>query len=275
MLHERTDYAIPILRKFEDIWVILISLLAAMLLASHQLSQNTGFGFTANYIYWILRVLTEAGIFIAVLVGVERYLGLLIPRWAVFAVSIVVSLIPFALTVTAFDLIIGLPELGFNGDTASFISTPLAFFYELIYLFDNHVVLCLMLLLPKLLKAYGNVQLLPEAQSVVNAEPLEPNAFITSFEPPLGGELCSVEAQEHYVQVISTDESRLVLYRFSDVVRQLPESTGMQVHRSHWVAYTAVNELVHQGQTMKLALHDGRFVPVSRTFRTAVERQFS
>lgn len=263
------------LRKLEDIWVVFISVLAAMLLASHQLSQNSEFGLVANYIYWICRVLAEAGIFIAVLVAIERYLGKLLLEWGTFAVAILVSLVPFALTITAFDLIVGLPELGLNDDSAALLSTSRLFGYELIYLLDNHVVLCLMLLLPRLIQTYSLSE--PSEQSRPLVEPdasTSLNFFIKSFKPPLRGELCSVEAQEHYVQVVSSEESRMVLYRFSDVVRQMPESIGMQVHRSHWVAHSAVKETVMQGQTMKLALKDGRFVPVSRTFRHAVESRF-
>lgn len=240
------------------------------------MSQNSDFGLAANYLYWIFRVLAEAGIFIAVLVGVERYLGKWMPEWGSFIVAIVASLVPFTLTVTAFDLVLGLPELGFNDDSVTHLSTPQAFGYELIYLLDNHSVLCLMLLLPRLIHTYT-----PEAAST-DIEPVDKSKtsivtsiFIASFEPPLQGALCSVEAQEHYVQVTSTEESRMVLYRFSDVVRQLPNTLGMQVHRSHWVAYSAVKEAVMQGQTLKLELNDGRFVPVSRTFRIAVESQFA
>lgn len=247
-----------------------------MLLASHQLSQNTELGLVVNYVYWICRVLVEAGIFVAVLVGIERYLGQLMPEWGLFVMAIVVSLVPFALSITAFDLIIGMPEIGLNDDTPGNGSTAKAFGFELVYLFDNHAVLCLMLLLPRLINAYTSIEPTINSGSIaVDETPAVSNLFIESFDPPLLGELCSVEAQEHYVQVVSSEESRMVLYRFSDVVRQLPEALGMQVHRSHWVAHSAVKETVLQGQTMKLALNNGQFVPVSRSFRHAVESRFA
>lgn len=271
----------PKIRKLEEVWVVVIAVMAAVLLASHQLSLNSEFNLATNYIYWIFRILIQASIFIAVLLAAERYLRELLPEWGLFALSIVLSLVPYALTITALDLIVGLPEIGFNSETTSQISTARAFAYELVYLSDNHIALCAILLLPRIMlrHAFSNAEALSEnnltdTQTDVAETINTPIAFIESLEPPMQGDLCTVEAQEHYVQVTSSAESRMVLYRFSDVVRQLPDYLGMQVHRSHWVAHTAVSNIVMQGQTMKLAMKDGRLVPVSRTFRAAVEARF-
>ncbi len=273
------------LLKLEAGWVVVVAILAALLLGSHQVSQNNEFSLLGTYIYWLFRVLIQAGIFIAVFKAVERYVERYSVQWlpeaGVISVAMLLSLLPYVLTVTMLDLLVGLPEIGLNGDTAAGMSTAKAFAYELVYLLDNHLALCVMLLLPRFIfnQASNAVQPAPPArpdgaQEHTPALDNAPNVFVHSLEPPLQGELMSVEAQEHYVQVVSTDESRMVLYRFSDVVRQLPESMGMQVHRSHWVAHSAVKQVVLQGQTMKLELNDKRFVPVSRTFRNSVESRF-
>ena len=60
-----------------------------------------------------------------------------------------------------------------------------------------------------------------------------------------------------------------------DAVKQTPPALGMRVHRSHWVAHSAVDEVVIEGQSMKLKLHDGKIIPVSRTFRTAAESRYA
>ncbi len=67
----------------------------------------------------------------------------------------------------------------------------------------------------------------------------------------------------------------MVLHRFSDAVKQTPNTLGMQVHRSHWVALSAVENIIIEGQSMKLKLVNDKEVPVSRTFRTSVEKQFN
>ena len=67
----------------------------------------------------------------------------------------------------------------------------------------------------------------------------------------------------------------MVLHRFSDAVKQTPNTLGMQVHRPHWVALSAVENIIIEGQSMKLKLVNDKEVPVSRTFRTSVEKQFN
>ncbi len=266
----------PVTRKLDDYWVVIVAVLVAMLLAAHQLSQSSLFGVAGSYVYWLCRILIEAGCFFAVLIALEKYAERLLPWWGGLATAILVSLIPFTLAITALDLIIGLPELGLNGQVQSSASRLGAFALELLYLFDNHIALCLLLFIPRVILA--GVQGVP-GQSNQLVETADQNnltsaSFFESLDTPLAGEVNSIEAQEHYIRIQTTQESRMVLYRFSDAVKHIPASRGMQVHRSHWVADSAVKALVVKGQSMKLTLHDGSQVPVSRTFRAAVEQRY-
>ena len=276
------------LQKSEEFWIGIIALLVAWLLAAHQSAQYAVFGVVGTYVYWICRILIEAAFFIAVLLAVEKYLKQSIPEWAGCLLAALLSLVPFALAITALDLIVGLPELGFNDDTLVLDGKGRAFGLEIFYLLDNHLFLSGLLLLPRLLLSAVRIQ--PEKQDVVENKAdaaeasTEPKTvdrssslvFLDSLTPPLDGHICSMEAQEHYILVTTTRESRMVLHRFSDAVRQTPTTLGMRVHRSHWVAHSAVQEIVVEGQSMKLRLTVGdKLVPVSRTFRAAVESRYA
>lgn len=278
-----------ILRKSEGLWTFIIVLLVAWLLAAHQSAQYEIFGVLGTYLYWTCRIFIEAALFIAVLLTLERYLKS-IPEWAGYALAMLLSLVPFTLSITALDLIVGLPELGFNGDTTIAPDEKgWAFGLEVCYLLDNHIFLSVLLLMPRLLLSAGDGdagakgakdgiedEIEPVAASAMHAVSQDvPLTFFDAVEPPLDGHICSMEAQEHYIQVITTEESRLILHRFSDAVRQMPPAIGMQVHRSHWVAHSVVQEIVIEGQSMKLRLTDDKLVPVSRTFRAAVESRYS
>lgn len=261
-------------KNIHDTWTIIAAVLTAMLLASHQLPQASSFGVAGAYLYWLFRILIEAGCFFAVLVAVEKYFQSALPSWAVVVVSIVVSLVPFTLAIIAVDLVAGLPELGLNGAQQTPAPRVSAFALELLYLFDNHIALCLLLLIPRIIsQRLGNETTQPVDTGPDTAAPAG-DLFFMNLEPPLDGDICALEAQEHYVRISTTAESRMVLYRFSDAVKHIPDSLGMQVHRSHWVAENAVKGLVVSGQSMKVELQDGTQVPVSRTFRTAVEKRF-
>ncbi len=238
--------------------------------------------------YWLCRIVIEAAFFIAALLTVEKYLKPI--SLLCFGLAVLLSVVPFTLTITMLDLIIGFPELGFNGDT---VTAPdgkgRAFVLEVLYLLDNHIFLSGLLVLPRLLLALSGVA--SEADSTpqrghegVGAEvvavqdavvPTAALTFFDSLEPALDGHICSMEAQEHYILITTTKESRMVLHRFSDAVRQTPLSLGMRVHRSHWVAHSAVQEMLVEGQSMKLRLSDSQWVPVSRTFRAAAEERYA
>ena len=77
------------------------------------------------------------------------------------------------------------------------------------------------------------------------------------------------------MQVTTPVGSELVLYRFNDAIREMGRDAGLQVHRSYWVARSAVRALsFSEGQYM-LELSNGTRVPVSRARREAVKDYFS
>lgn len=263
------------LRHREELKVCIIALLAALVLASNEVTQNGLVGVAGSYAYWIIRTFIEAVCFLAALYALERYSPEQWPNWTVYSLAILLSLVPFTLAITSFDLILGLPELGITGGSEQQVSRLPAFGKELIFLLDNHVSLCALLLLPRTLWR------LTPADAVANEYEPSTDAksvaaggtFIDSLDPPLEGSIYWVEAQEHYVKLTTPSESRMVLYRFSDAIRELPGAAGMRVHRSHWVAFSAVKNLERIGQSFKLELKSGEVIPVSRSYRTYVEEK--
>ncbi|WP_298820013.1 LytTR family DNA-binding domain-containing protein [uncultured Roseibium sp.] len=283
--------------------VTFLCLTAALLLAASQAMRPEGWTLASLYGYWLIRVLIEATLFIAFFEVIDRVPGLKSRVWPVAVTAAVVSLFPFALSITALDLILGLPEL--DGLTASALPTAPStattangishigsFFLEVIYLSDNHLALCLLLTAPKLFVFSTNTQTgtkaLTEAQkdtadvtdSTENPD-LQDTSLVadgTGFgrhlETPLEGDLLRVEAQEHYVRLVSETDSRMVLYRFNDIVAELPGNDGMQVHRSHWVAYAAVVGQSRENGRLWLDLKDGSKVPVSRKYMDDVDARF-
>lgn len=94
--------------------------------------------------------------------------------------------------------------------------------------------------------------------------------FFKRLNPELGDELVRLSMQDHYLEVVTTRGRDLILLRFSDALDELDGYDGMQVHRSHWVARSAVTEARRNGQRLLLVTSDGAEVPVSRSMRKAV-----
>lgn len=53
-------------------------------------------------------------------------------------------------------------------------------------------------------------------------------------------DLRMVRAEEHYVRITTIKGEKLLRCRFSDAIMHLPDSEGLQVHRSFWLSYNAI-----------------------------------
>jgi hypothetical protein len=96
-------------------------------------------------------------------------------------------------------------------------------------------------------------------------EPGPPNAdaFLRRLPPQIGRDLLCLEMQDHYVEAHTSTGSFLLLMRLRDAAAELGD-TGLQVHRSWWVAHRAVEGIEQEGRRTLLRLRGGRRVPVSR-----------
>lgn len=79
-------------------------------------------------------------------------------------------------------------------------------------------------------------------------------------EPPL-----SVEVQDHYLVLVTNTASHLVRGTMQDALAQLEPGSGLRIHRSWWVAQTAVQSVDRRGRDYSVTLKDGRVVPVARS----------
>ncbi|MFT2110770.1 LytTR family DNA-binding domain-containing protein [Marinomonas sp. 2405UD68-3] len=85
------------------------------------------------------------------------------------------------------------------------------------------------------------------------------------------GKLICITAEDHYINVMTDCESQLILRRFSDAVTLLKHYSGLQVHRSWWVASDAIVKLERKSNKCWLVMENNIQVPVSKTYRDSVE----
>lgn len=77
--------------------------------------------------------------------------------------------------------------------------------------------------------------------------------------------ILALAAEDHYVRVIAEGKSALVLMPLAEAAALMPEGAGAQVHRSWWVARSAVTGQRRTGRDLQLVLHGGLAAPVSRS----------
>lgn len=85
------------------------------------------------------------------------------------------------------------------------------------------------------------------------------------------GPLISMSVSDHYVEVTTTKGNELLLMRLSDAILECEGASGMQVHRSHWIALAQVSSAKRVGDRAILTMSDGREIPVSRSYIPAIK----
>ena len=94
--------------------------------------------------------------------------------------------------------------------------------------------------------------------------------IVERLPPGERGALSHMSMQDHYVEVRTARGGGLVLMRFADAIAETAGTTGLQIHRSHWVALDAVEKGMRCEGKLYLRLADGTELPVSRSFQPAV-----
>ncbi|HEY0836318.1 MAG TPA: LytTR family DNA-binding domain-containing protein [Azospirillum sp.] len=113
----------------------------------------------------------------------------------------------------------------------------------------------------------------PDAVEPTAASAAEPReiAFLARIPARLGRVLVALEMEDHYVRVHTAEGSDLLLMRLRDAVAELDGFDGLQVHRSYWVAASAVAGVERKPDgKLTLLLSTGLKVPVSRSYAPAV-----
>lgn len=88
--------------------------------------------------------------------------------------------------------------------------------------------------------------------------------FVARLPLQKRGPLIRLEAQDHYLLVVTRNGSELILMRMADAEAALQDA-GIRVHRSHWVMPDAILRVERRQGRAVLCMVDGADVPVSRS----------
>ncbi len=223
-------------------------------------SQSLGPG--ASVVFWSLHVLVQIAILQAVQSGLSRIWP---ARWPLPVLQIVAAgLIGAALfTPVAVWVEIFLAVVGDDGAPAALSPAGLA--NEFLNLAPPVTLVWVALNLSRLLR----LPLAPGPGAEADDRPAAPG-FWDRVPRDLGRDLVALSAELHYLRVYTARGDALILYPFGRAVAELPETDGVQVHRSHWAARAHMRGLRPRGQGGELVLSTGLTLPVSRANRSRV-----
>ncbi len=104
--------------------------------------------------------------------------------------------------------------------------------------------------------------------------PVTPDALATEFwsrvPGRLGRRIVALSAELHYLRVYTTEGEALILFPFGQAVALLGQNAGLQIHRSHWVSLTYVDEVTTENGRVFCKTVGGPVLPVSRSYRAAL-----
>ena len=95
--------------------------------------------------------------------------------------------------------------------------------------------------------------------------------FLARLRPEARGALIRIEAQDHYLLVVTRKGQDMILMRMGDAEAELG-ALGQRVHRSHWIAPDAIVRTQRAQGQLRLLMADGTEVPVSRGYRDAARK---
>ena len=244
-------------------WVSFFALVLVLAIAG---PFDTGdlLGFPARFFYWMLLALLT--VFVAI--GTSMALGIALgdagmPHWPARLVGGFVAGLPVTLIVWTVSV------FGFGFGLASW---P-AFFELLIYctVISEAGTIIDALFMNRDSRAPSSDGT-ASSQGQPPAESPKRPTLLGRLTRPLGADIISLNAQDHYVEIRTSLGSELLLIRLADAIAELDGAKGMQVHRSWWVATEHVVSAIREGDRLVLQMSDGTRVPVSRTHRASVRR---
>ena len=109
----------------------------------------------------------------------------------------------------------------------------------------------------------------PAAPPEAAAQPEPPRLprLLQRLEEEAPGTLRSISVRDHYVDVQTSSGVSSLLMRLSDAMAETDPIEGGQIHRSHWVAWDAVQGIERDGAKLFVALKGGNRLPVSKLHR--------
>ena len=90
-------------------------------------------------------------------------------------------------------------------------------------------------------------------------------AIFERLKPSLrSAEIYALTSEDHYVRVVTSKGSELILMRLSDAIKETAPLNGLQTHRSWWVAEAGVDKIQKQDNKLSVKLKNDDIAPVSR-----------
>lgn len=124
-------------------------------------------------------------------------------------------------------------------------------------------------------RAFGSIEQLKTAHTAPTALAVTPSYSyvpepLPRFTRGLGitaaADILAVQAQDHYLRIITKTGDKILLYRFRDALEDLSIIKGLKVHRSYWVRLGAIAQICENNGALEIILMNGNNIPVHKKY---------
>ncbi|WP_249703023.1 LytTR family DNA-binding domain-containing protein [Altererythrobacter sp. KTW20L] len=247
---------------------------AALVLAIIQPFETDALPFVVRLVYWatLTTVLAALGGF-AVSAVCKSASHILVSAWQRWLASSVIIALPMMVPVKLIDLALAVWVAPLAGVTVPALPTGSALLDEIGWLYIAVLTItALLLALPALAVGDQGAGQQPMDRTVGDDRHLPGARFFERLPPSLGRELVWVRSEDHYLRVQTRLGQELLLLRMADAMAELEGYPGCRVHRSWWIARDQIAPVTRTGRRMSAILQDGQAVPVSASYRAALEQ---
>ena len=96
--------------------------------------------------------------------------------------------------------------------------------------------------------------------------------FLSRLNANKRGEIHYIIAADHYLEVYTDKGHDLIRMRMKDAIAILPPKSGMQIHRSYWVAFGMMEKIISKQGKSFLCLKNQNSYPVSKKYLKDLKR---
>jgi DNA-binding LytR/AlgR family response regulator len=107
-----------------------------------------------------------------------------------------------------------------------------------------------------------------------NKKEILPEFINTAIENKSLGEFYALQQQGHYINIITSSKDELVLMKMKRANDLLKHSFGTQVHRSYWIRFMAIKEVVTKNSKTTIVLQNNTEIAVSKTYKIDFEKKY-
>jgi hypothetical protein len=253
-------------------------------LSSHTFAFWPGDNWWLRSFYWLVYLSMSLCFIFGFYYLLERS-GLKWSKHLLFALAVAISWLPFGLCISMIDIATSRPATSYairELQSTGFLPTLIP--VMAVNILPRHLMFGFLIYI---IRFYVNVNnqaeptgTSPLADSGENEKLKDQKlvmqaGFVDKLSAKVKAEPQLLQAQEHYVQVTTALGQELILYKFGQAIREIPEHYGIQVHRSYWVAKGNIKGWSIVDNGVKIVLHHGEQAPVSRRFEHYIKQNFS